>query len=48
MYSYPVTCKDGKWTIRYGLNIDNFSRAKMDETAKELVEERADAIAVCE
>jgi len=48
MYSYPVTCQNGKWTIRYGLNIDNFSRAKMDETAKELVEERADAIAVCQ
>merc|ERR1712066_628907 len=47
MYSYPVTCKNGKWTIRYGLGIDSFARAKMEETAKELVEERDDAIAVC-
>jgi malate dehydrogenase len=47
IYSYPVTCKDGKWTIRYGLGIDSFARAKMDETAKELVEERDEAIAVC-
>jgi len=48
MYSYPVTCKNGKWTIQYGLIIDNFSRGKMDETAAELVQERAEALALCE
>uniref|UniRef100_A0A7S4B7V8 Lactate/malate dehydrogenase C-terminal domain-containing protein n=2 Tax=Chrysotila carterae TaxID=13221 RepID=A0A7S4B7V8_CHRCT len=39
IYSFPVTCKDGEWTIVNGLPIDDFSRAKMDATAAELVEE---------
>ena len=38
IYGFPVTCKDGKWTIVQGLEIDEFSRAKMDATAKELSE----------
>lgn len=40
IYSYPVTCKDGKYEIVQGLEIDEFSRAKMDATEKELREER--------
>ena len=40
IYSYPVTCKDGKYTIVQGLEIDAFSRAKMDATHQELLEER--------
>ncbi len=40
IYSYPVTTKDGKWEIVQGLEIDEFSRGKMDATAAELVEER--------
>jgi len=40
MYSYPVTCKDGKYEIVQGLEVDEFSRAKMDATDKELREER--------
>lgn len=69
MYSFPVTCRNGQWSIvqgiyafpfvlvkvevklslhhqRYvfrifvGLKIDEFSRARMDATAKELVEEK--------
>jgi len=48
MYSYPVTCKNGKWTIQYGLIIDNFARSKMDETAAELVQEREEALALCQ
>ena len=40
IYSYPVTTKDGDWTIVPDLEIDDFSRAKMDATAAELVEER--------
>jgi malate dehydrogenase len=35
-----VTTKDGKWEIVQGLEIDDFSRGKMDATAAELVEER--------
>ena len=40
MYSYPVTCKDGKYSIVQGLPIDEFSRQHMDATDKELREER--------
>jgi len=40
VYSYPVTTKDGEWEIVQGLDIDDFSRQKMDATAAELVEER--------
>jgi malate dehydrogenase len=40
MYSFPVTCKDGQYSIVQGLAIDAFSRAKMDATAAELIEER--------
>ena len=40
MFSFPVTCADGKWTIVDGLPIDEFSRAKIDATAAELVEEK--------
>ena len=40
VYSYPVTTTDGRWEIVQGLEIDEFSRARMDATAQELVEER--------
>ena len=40
IYSFPCTCKDGVWSIVQGLGINDFSRAKMDATAKELIEER--------
>ena len=41
MYSYPVTCKDGKYEIVQGLEISEFSRSRMDATENELREERA-------
>jgi len=44
IYSYPVTLKNGDYTIVQGLNIDDFSRSKMDETAAELFEEREEAL----
>jgi len=40
VYSYPVTTRDGRWEVVQGLEIDDFSRGKMDATAAELVEER--------
>ncbi|QNN53732.1 malate dehydrogenase [Nocardioides mesophilus] len=40
IYSYPVTTRDGRWEIVQGLEVDDFSRGKMDATAAELVEER--------
>ncbi|KAL2477991.1 malate dehydrogenase [Forsythia ovata] len=41
IYSFPVTCEKEEWSIVQGLNIDEFSREKMDATAKELVEEKS-------
>jgi len=40
IYSFPVTCQNGDWSIVQGLPISDFSRAKMSATEKELVEER--------
>ena len=37
---YPVTCSGGEYTIVEGLEIDDFSRAKIDASIKELGEER--------
>ena len=44
VYSFPMTCKNGEYTIVQGLEIDDFSRERMQATEKELLEER-DAIA---
>ena len=41
IYGFPVTCAGGKVQMVKGLEIDAFSRAKMDATLKELEEERA-------
>ncbi|XP_026426356.1 malate dehydrogenase-like [Papaver somniferum] len=41
IYSFPVTCKNGEWSIVQGLSIDEFSRSKLDKTAEELSEEKA-------
>lgn len=41
MYSFPVTTSDGNWEIVQGLEINDFSRAKMDATAAELSDERS-------
>jgi malate dehydrogenase len=41
IYSYPVTCKDGEYSIVQGLSIDDFQRERMQATEQELREERA-------
>jgi malate dehydrogenase len=40
IYGFPVTCAGGKYEIVKGLAIDDFSRSRMDNTLKELLEER--------
>jgi malate dehydrogenase len=40
IYSFPVTTKDGDWEIVQGLDINEFSRSRLDATAQELIEER--------
>jgi malate dehydrogenase len=39
--SFPVVSRDGRWEIVQGLDIDDFSRARIDASVKELEEERA-------
>ena len=41
IYSYPCRCKNGDYEIVQGLEIDAFSREKMEATERELREERA-------
>ena len=38
--SFPVTTKDGNWSIVQGLEIDEFSRSRIDKTTGELADER--------
>ena len=38
--SFPCTVKDGKWEIVQGLEINDFSRAKIDQSVAELADER--------
>ncbi|MCX4512757.1 malate dehydrogenase [Streptomyces sp. NBC_01619] len=38
--SFPVTCKDGKYEIVQGLDVNEFSRTRIDASVKELEEER--------
>ena len=42
IYSFPCTCKGGDYSIVQGLEIDAFSREKMDATYAELKAERED------
>ncbi len=41
MYGFPVTCKNGEYEIVQGLEVDDFSRERMNFTLNELEEERA-------
>jgi malate dehydrogenase len=40
IYGFPVTCRNGQYEIVQGLAINEFSRARMEATHKELLEER--------
>jgi len=40
VYSFPVTCSNGRWEIVQGLEISDFSRERMQATEAELLEER--------
>ncbi|MCB1570397.1 MAG: malate dehydrogenase, partial [Xanthomonadales bacterium] len=41
IFGYPVTVRNGKYSIVQGLEINAFSQARIDATDKELREERA-------
>ncbi len=40
IYSMPCTCSDGTYSVVQGLDIDEFSRSRMDASEQELREER--------
>ena len=40
IYSFPVTCENGQYTIVQGLDVNDFSRNLMQKTEQELREER--------
>lgn len=42
--SFPVTCRDGQWSIVPGWEIDDFARQRIDRSVAELIDER-DAVA---
>ncbi len=44
IYSFPVTCQGGDWSIVHDVEVNGFSQEKMDATESELAEER-DAVA---
>ncbi|CAG9311747.1 unnamed protein product [Blepharisma stoltei] len=44
VFSYPVVCENWTWTIIRDLTLDQFSQEKICATARELVEERRDAL----
>ncbi|MBU3070462.1 malate dehydrogenase [Aestuariicella sp. G3-2] len=44
IYGYPCVCKDGDWEIVQGIELNDFSKTKMQATEQELKEER-DAVA---
>jgi malate dehydrogenase len=40
MYGFPVTCENGEYKIVQGLEVDAFSRERMNFTLNELTEEQ--------
>jgi malate dehydrogenase len=40
MSSFPCVARDGRWEIVQGLEIDDYSRRKIDASVAELAEER--------
>ncbi len=40
MSSFPCVCRDGRWEIVQGLEIDDYSRSKIDVSVAELISER--------
>ena len=44
VFSFPVECKGGRWSIVQGLQIDDYTAGKLKATGEELVEEKALAL----
>jgi len=48
IFSFPVTCANKQWTIVKGLDMDDFSKGKIEQTGQELSEEKEEALLVCQ
>jgi malate dehydrogenase len=48
IFSFPVVCANKQWTIVQGLELNDFSRNKIEQTGQELSEEKEEAFAVCQ
>ncbi len=46
IFSFPVTCQDGDWSIVQGQDVNDYSRGKLDITETELSEERGEVAAL--
>lgn len=44
IFSFPVTCQNGEWTIVEGLKTSDFAKEKIALTGKELLEEKSLAL----
>eukprot|EP00274_Cyanoptyche_gloeocystis_P005566 CAMPEP_0196666572 /NCGR_PEP_ID=MMETSP1086-20130531/64590_1 /TAXON_ID=77921 /ORGANISM="Cyanoptyche gloeocystis , Strain SAG4.97" /LENGTH=328 /DNA_ID=CAMNT_0042003783 /DNA_START=201 /DNA_END=1187 /DNA_ORIENTATION=- len=44
VFSFPVRCSNGKWTIVDGLPMSSFAREKLDATSAELLDEKTQAL----
>ncbi len=40
IFSFPVTISNGEWKIVEGLKLSSFTKQKLEETSKELMEEK--------
>lgn len=47
IYSFPVEISNKQWKIVQGLSLNDFAKSKMAITGKELLEEKNEAMAVC-
>lgn len=47
VFSFPVEVQNKQWKIVQGLKVDDFARGKLDITTKELLEEKEEAMAIC-
>lgn len=47
IYSFPVEIANKSWKIVQGLSLDDFAKSKMAITGKELLEEKNEAMSVC-
>ncbi|XP_077299032.1 malate dehydrogenase 1 [Arctopsyche grandis] len=48
VYSFPVSVSNKKWSIVQNLAVDDNARKMLDATAKELLEEKEEALLVCQ